>query len=156
MRSRYFDYQELYWLGLLCNEMVRCMIQYRKIKPQSIRDFQKVLKSTCRGSKPIAGYNILRYMMTRDRSYLSLLNFKMLKWKPKEYDTRLLEGIRRNPLILFKKPEKLKLLRMLVPLLWNRIREASAARVMTGVYAVKLSGFYRKNQQNYEKAGRVP
>ena len=100
------------------------------------------MKSTCIGLKPIGRYYVVQYMMTKDREWLRRLGLKQLKWRPEKFarpeEARLLIGLRRNPLAVFKRPNKRRLVRMLIPLGWNRAKEGTAARCMEFAYAYRL------------------
>ena len=41
MRNRHFDYQELYHLGLLCTDVARTMIQYKRFGKETERSFKE-------------------------------------------------------------------------------------------------------------------
>lgn len=142
MRTRYFNYQEVYLLALLCGDVSHFMVEWKRHKPCSWREFYSILGTGNGRLKPEGLFWVAKYMLTRNRGYLRRLNLKQMKWSRRVFqnpeDAMLLRGIRTNPFCLFKKPRKKRLIRLLIPLLLNRIKEFIFIPIQQCFYAYKL------------------
>jgi anaerobic magnesium-protoporphyrin IX monomethyl ester cyclase len=147
MRSRHFLYHEIYALTLLCTDAAHFMIAWKLRKPSSWKGFYSLLNASrpVIGLKPIGRLWLARYMQTGNRACLRKLSIQQLKW-PKTRDLfehpedmAAMAGLRKDPLKLTREPNKMRRMRLLMPLVLERVEDAVAEPLHAAFYACLLS-----------------
>jgi len=154
MRNRHFLHQGIYELSLLCRDAAYFMTEWKHREPSSWKDFYTILSPNrykgaaySVGLKPIGRLWIARYMQTRDRAFLRKLDLNQLKRAKRRRlleipgNLKLVEGLREHPHRLLTEPNKIRRIRLLFPILLERIQEAND--VHRAFYASLLWHFSR-------------
>ena len=130
MRNRHFLHWEIFALALLCLDAADFIVKWKERKPSSWRDFYSILDaSNPTGLKPIGRLWLARYMQTRDRSYLRKLSLNQLRRirrirlsdSPEKLE--LVAGLGRNPHRIFTEPNRMRRIRVALPLILERLVE---------------------------------
>lgn len=79
MRSRYFDYQEIWVLHLLASSTVKVINKYKNTNKFDLKTCINLLRTDRNGLKPKGSFLVCKYMKNRDRQELTKLNLKMVK-----------------------------------------------------------------------------
>jgi anaerobic magnesium-protoporphyrin IX monomethyl ester cyclase len=147
MRSRHFSYQEIYALSLLCTDAARFMTTWKQGKPSSWKGFYSVLKVgwPVIGLKPIARLWLAKYMQTRNRAFLRKLTLQQLKWPKrrqlfeKPENAALVVGLRKQPSKLIRERNKLRRIRLLIPVALEYVEDAVVCPLQSALYAYLLT-----------------
>lgn len=135
MRTRHFDYDEIQMLTQICNDVVQFIIRWQKSPPRTREDFYKIIRGPEAAGLTWEGrYWLSMYMLTKNRSWLRKLDLDQVKHqahrrrvRKRLFDNRenvtLLSGIKRNPFIFFKKPQKLRVLKLVILVSLERMRD---------------------------------
>jgi len=145
MRSRHFLYQEIFAMSLLCWDAARLMVRWKRNKPSSLRDFFAITGTDSSGLKPIGRFLVARYMQTSDRRFLKELKLEQLKRikrirlldDPRE--AQLVIGLRKRPWRVFTQSNRIERIRLLFPVLLERIEERIVIPVGRIYYASALA-----------------
>ena len=154
MRNRHFLHQEIYELSLLCRDAAYFMTEWKHREPSSWKDFYTILSPNrymgaaySVGLKPIGRLWLARYMQTGDRAFLRKLNLSQLKRVKRRRllenpeNLKLVEGLRQHPRRLLTEPNRTQRIKLLFPILLERMREAN--NVHRAFYASMLWYFSR-------------
>jgi radical SAM superfamily enzyme YgiQ (UPF0313 family) len=147
MRNRHFLYQEIYALSLLCTDAARFMTDWKHRETSSWKDLYLILNTRWPviGLKPIGRLWLTRYMQTRNRAFLLKLSLQQLKWPKRRRlfedpeDMALILGLRKDPLKLMREPNKMRRIRLLMPVVLERVEDAVVDPFQRAFYACLLS-----------------
>jgi len=143
MRNRHFLHWEIFALTLLGLDAADFIVKWKRRRPRSWRDFYSILDaSNPTGLKPIGRLWLARYMQTGDRSHLRKLSLNQLRWirrirltdNPEKLE--LVAGLGRNPYRILTEPNRMRRIKVALPLLLERAIEQN--RIHRALYACTL------------------
>jgi anaerobic magnesium-protoporphyrin IX monomethyl ester cyclase len=147
MRSRHFSYQEICALSLLCTDAAHFITRWKREKPSSWKGFYSILRVgwPAIGLKPIGRLWLARYMQTRNRAFLRRLTLQQLKWSKrrqlfeKPENAALVLGLRKQPSKIIRERNRLRRIRLLIPLALERVEDAVVCPLQSALYAYLLT-----------------
>jgi anaerobic magnesium-protoporphyrin IX monomethyl ester cyclase len=147
MRSRHFLYQDIYALSLLCTDAAHFMTAWKNGNPSTWKGVYSILRVgwPVIGLKPIARLWLAKYMQTGNRAFLRKLTLQQLKWSKrrqlfeKPENAALLLGLRKQPSKLIRERNRLRRIRLLIPVVLEYIEDAVVCPLQSALYAYLLT-----------------
>ena len=145
MRSRHFQYQEIFALSLLCWDAARLIVHWKQRKPSSWCDFFSILGTDASGLRPIGRYWVAKYMQTGEKDYLRKLRFQQLRrirrirLLDNPRDAELVIGLRKHPWRIVTRSNRIRRIRLSLPVLLERMENVIAIPVKRAFYACLLA-----------------
>jgi radical SAM superfamily enzyme YgiQ (UPF0313 family) len=123
MRTDTFSYEDMNSLEQLAIGTTDVMMKYRKNKPTSFSNYYSLLGSSYPvGLNAKGRYYVIQRMRRGERKYLEKLNFSLLKLSKTRHllenkeDAKLVISVRKHPSKLITESNRLKRLRIFIPL----------------------------------------